>query len=101
MDPSGRPKLLPRGVWKAPFLLSGYVVLLVIDSHSDVCRWIQLRPGLDEAVETKALESMLDRIDPALHLEIGDSEAAAGIVSPADLVEERRRRRLANRAVNS
>jgi hypothetical protein len=62
--------LLARGIWKAPYLVDGFEVLVAIDSRSAARKHLKLRPGVSEERAAAWLEQLLDRIDPVMKLEL-------------------------------
>lgn len=55
---------LARGVYKAPYLVSGYPVLFAVDRHGVARKHMKITQLMDEERGTRWLELFLDRIDP-------------------------------------
>ena len=56
---------LPRGIYRAPYLIDGCPVLLAVTSRGErLKRVVVLRAGVSESRATEWLETVLDRLDP-------------------------------------
>lgn len=60
--------LLPRGVYKARYRVKGVEVLVAIDSKGDVRKHLKIEHPCDEPRLKRALEELLDMLDPQLKL---------------------------------
>lgn len=63
MSGSTAPKLLPRGVWFADYLVTGRPVLHAIDSHGNCIRRVRLSEDASESIARAWLEGLLEHYD--------------------------------------
>jgi hypothetical protein len=61
-------ELLPRGVYRAPYLKNGRRLLLAVNRFGNVVKRVQLLADTDELDVTSWLERLLDHIDPVPQL---------------------------------
>jgi hypothetical protein len=57
-------RLLSRGVWHAPYTVSGQSVIVAIDSAGDRVAERVILPGDDAESAAECLEAVLDLVDP-------------------------------------
>lgn len=58
------PRLLRRGIYKAPYLKDGYEVLVAIKANHDWLQDLVLKPGITEDRGVRWLQQKLNRLDP-------------------------------------
>lgn len=65
-----RRELCGRGVWEAPYLKDGCVVLVAIDSRGEERKRVKLLPGISYERAKAWLEELLDRVDAVPKIEL-------------------------------
>jgi hypothetical protein len=89
MVPTTARQLLDRGVWREPYTMAGYDVLIAVDRRGDVVKRVQLREGVNEERAVAWLEELLERVDPMPVLRLVDPSPAPRRLHPAREVDPR------------